>query len=222
MNIVKESRKSFAAEVTPDGAVTIKAPVQANDAEIDAFIVRKTKWIEKQQAYFRQFNRPERAEIVSGGSVLYLGRQYQIVIEKAAWKNAVRVLKNRICILSSAPQKTAEINADFQKWLLRRAEDVFAERLRECLKSFPDLPLPVLKIRKLKKRWGSYLKKHEIILNPDLIKANKKSIDYVIFHELCHAYFPNHSDGFYNLLSTKMPDWKQVKEKLELKLLGYN
>lgn len=221
MNIVREPRKSFAAEVVPDGAVTIKAPVQAGDAEINAFIERKTKWIEKQQAYFKQFNRPEQFEIISGGSALYLGRQYQIIIEKAPLKNAVRVLKNKIYILSGAPQKTAQINADFQKWLLRRAEDVFAERLRECLKSFPDLPPPVLKIRKLKKRWGSYLKKHEIILNPDLIKANKKSIDYVIFHELCHAYFPNHSDGFYNLLASKIPDWKQVKERFELKLLSY-
>lgn len=221
MNIVREPRKSFAAEVVPDGAVTIKVPVRAGDAEINAFIERKTKWIEKQQAYFKQFNRPEQFEIISGGSVLYLGRQYQIIIEKAPLKNAVRVLKNKIYILSGAPHKTAQINADFQKWLLRRAEDVFAERLRECLKSFPDLPPPVLKIRKLKKRWGSYLKKHEIILNPDLIKANKKSIDYVIFHELCHAYFPNHSDGFYNLLATKMPDWKQVKERFELKLLSY-
>lgn len=221
MNIVREPRKSFAAEVVPDGAVTIKAPVQAGNAEINAFIERKTKWIEKQQAYFKQFNRPEQFEIISGGSVLYLGRQYQIIIEKAPLKNAVRVLKNKIYILSGAPRKTAQINADFQKWLLRRAEDVFAERLRECLKSFPDLSPPVLKIRKLKKRWGSYLKKHEIILNPDLIKANKKSIDYVIFHELCHAYFPNHSDGFYNLLATKMPDWKQVKEWFELKLLSY-
>lgn len=221
MNIVREPRKSFAAEVVPDGAVTIKAPVQAGNAEINAFIERKTKWIEKQQAYFKQFNRPEQFEIISGGSVLYLGRQYQIIIEKAPLKNAVRVLKNKIYILSGAPRKTAQINADFQKWLLRRAEDVFAERLRECLKSFPDLSPPVLKIRKLKKRWGSYLKKHEIILNPDLIKANKKSIDYVIFHELCHAYFPNHSDGFYNLLATKMPGWKQVKERFELKLLSY-
>lgn len=221
MNIVKEPRKSFAAEVTPDGAVTIKAPAQANDAEIDAFIARKAKWIERQQTYFRQFNRPEQTEIISGGSVLYLGRQYQVIIEKAAWKNAVRVLKNKIYILSSAPQKTAEINADFQKWMITRAKAVFAERLNECLKAFPDLPPPALKIRKLKKRWGSYLKKHEIILNPDLIKADKKSIDYVICHELCHAYFPNHSDGFYNLLSTKMPDWKQIKEKFELKLLSY-
>ena len=54
--------------------------------------------------------------------------------------------------------KTAQINADFQKWLLRRAEDVFAERLRECLKSFPDLPTPVLKIR-IKETLGKLFEK---------------------------------------------------------------
>lgn len=219
--IVREKRKSFAAEVNPDFQVVIKAPNEAPDIAVDDFIRRKTKWINKQLDYFRQFNRPENSQIVSGCSVLYLGRQYQLIIEKAAWKNAIRVLKNKIYILSSAPQKTDEINAAFQKWLSSRAETVFSERLAECMKSFPNMTRPELRIRKLKKRWGSYLKKHQIVLNPDLIKASKRSIDYVIFHELCHAFYPDHTVEFYNLLSTKMPDWQNVKEKMELKLLSY-
>lgn len=219
--IVREKRKSFAAEVNPDFQVVIKAPNEAPDIAVDDFIRRKTKWIDKQLDYFRQFNRPENSQIVSGCSVLYLGRQYQLIIEKAAWKNAVRVLKNKIYILSSAPQKTDEINAAFQNWLLSRAQNVFSERLAECMKSFPNMTRPELKIRKLKKRWGSYLKKHQIVLNPDLIKASKRSIDYVIFHELCHAFYPDHTAEFYKLLSTKMPDWRNMKEKMELKLLSY-
>lgn len=219
--VVREKRKSFAAEVNPDFQVVIKAPNEAPDIAVDDFIRRKTKWIDKQLDYFRQFNRPENSQIVSGCSVLYLGRQYQLIIEKAAWKNAVRVLKNKIYILSSAPQKTDEINAAFQNWLLSRAQAVFSERLAECMKSFPNMTRPELKIRKLKKRWGSYLKKHQIVLNPDLIKASKRSIDYVIFHELCHAFYPDHTAEFYKLLSTKMPDWRNMKEKMELKLLSY-
>lgn len=219
--VVREKRKSFAAEVNPDFQVVIKAPNEAPDIAVDDFIRRKTKWIDKQLDYFRQFNRPENSQIVSGCSVLYLGRQYQLIIEKAAWKNAVRVLKNKIYILSSAPQKTDEINAAFQNWLLSRAQNVFSERLAECMKSFPNMTRPELKIRKLKKRWGSYLKKHQIVLNPDLIKASKRSIDYVIFHELCHAFYPDHTAEFYKLLSTKMPDWRNMKEKMELKLLSY-
>ena len=37
---------------------------------------------------------------------------------------------------------------------------------------------------------------------------------------ICHAYFDKHTDDFYNLLSLKMPNWKQVKENFELKLLS--
>lgn len=118
-------------------------------------------------------------------------------------------------------QKLDEINQAFSDWMIKRAETVFSERLNVCMKAFPDLEMPSLKIRKLNKRWGSYLKKHEIVLNPALIKASKQAIDYVIYHELCHAYYPNHTEEFYNLLSLKMPNWEKVKEKMELKLLSY-
>lgn len=218
--IIKEDRKSLAAEVYPDFQVIIKAPKQAKDFEIDDFIKRKTLWIKKQIDYFKQFNAPENKIYESGSSALYLGRQYQIIIERAALKNVVKVLKNKIYILSSSPQKIDEINKAFETWLLGRANVIFQERLKECIKAFPDLEMPTLKVRKLKRRWGSYLKKHEIVLNPDLIKASKQSIDYVIYHELCHAYFDKHTDDFYNLLSLKMPNWKQVKENFELKLLS--
>ncbi len=172
-------------------------------------------------AYFKQFNAPKNKIYESGSSALYLGRQYQVIIEKAAVKNVVKIANNKIYILSSAPQKIDEINKAFSDWLIKRAEEVFGERLNECLKAFPDLAKPTLKIRKLNKRWGSYLRKHEIILNPELIKASKRSIDYVIYHELCHAYYNIHTEDFYNLLSLKMPNWKQIKESFELKLLSY-
>jgi hypothetical protein len=217
---IKEDRKSLAAEVYPDFRIVIKAPVKAKDFEIENFIKRKTPWINKQLAYFKQFNAPENKIYESGSSALYLGRQYQVIIEKAVLKNVVKIAKNKIYILSSAPQKLDEINQAFSNWLIDRAQVVFNERLTECLKSFPDLTKPTLKIRKLNKRWGSYLRKHEIVLNPELIKAGKQSIDYVIYHELCHAYHRNHSEDFYNLLSLKMPNWKQVKENFELKLLS--
>ena len=218
--IIKEDRKSLSAEVYPDFRIIIKAPIQAKDFEIDNFIKRKTLWIDKQLSYFKQFNAPENKIYESGSSVLYLGRQYQVIIEKAALKNVVKLSNNKIYVLSSAPQKIDEINKAFQEWLVKRAEVVFKERLNECIKAFPDIAKPTLKIRKLNKRWGSYLKKHEIVLNPELIKASKKSIDYVIYHELCHIYYDRHTEDFYNLLSIKMPNWKQVKQNFELKLLS--
>lgn len=221
IKIIKEKRKSLAVEVYPNFSVVIKSPEQAKDFEIKDFIKRKTPWIEKQINYFKQFNMPEDKIYESGSSALYLGRQYQVIIEKSLLRNIVKVFNNKIYILTPFTQKLDEINQAFSDWMIKRAETVFNERLNVCMKAFPDLKMPSLKIRKLNKRWGSYLKKHEIVLNPALIKASKQAIDYVIYHELCHAYYPNHTEEFYNLLSLKMPNWEKVKEKMELKLLSY-
>lgn len=221
IKIIKEKRKSLAVEVYPNFSVVIKSPEQAKDFEIKDFIKRKTPWIEKQINYFKQFNMPEDKIYESGSSALYLGRQYQVIIEKSLLRNIVKVFNNKIYILTPFTQKIDEINQAFSDWMIKRAETVFNERLNVCMKAFPDLKMPSLKIRKLNKRWGSYLKKHEIVLNPALIKASKQAIDYVIYHELCHAYYPNHTEEFYNLLSLKMPNWEKVKEKMELKILSY-
>lgn len=221
IKIIKEKRKSLAVEVYPNFSVVIKSPEQAKDFEIKDFIKRKTPWIEKQINYFKQFNVPEDKIYESGSSALYLGRQYQVIIEKSLLRNIVKIFNNKIYILTPLPQKLDEINQVFSDWMVKRAEVVFNERLNVCMKAFPDLKMPSLKIRKLNKRWGSYLKKHEIVLNPALIKASKQAIDYVIYHELCHAYYPNHTEEFYNLLSLKMPNWEKVKEKMELKILSY-
>jgi len=71
-------------------------------------------------------------------------------------------------------------------------------------------------IRKMKTRWGScnYHKK-SINLNLELIKKPLECVEYVIFHELTHLIYPNHSKDFYNYLLTYMSDWKRRKERLE-------
>ena len=75
---------------------------------------------------------------------------------------------------------------------------------------------PELDIRLMKARWGSALvDQNKIILNSELIKAPKYCIDYVVLHELIHFKYNNHSDNFYRMLYTLMPDWEKRKEILD-------
>ena len=53
------------------------------------------------------------------------------------------------------------------------------------------------------------------MLNTELIKAPKGSVEYVITHELCHLIHHNHNKDFYNLQNRILPDWEKWKEKLE-------
>ena len=64
-------------------------------------------------------------------------------------------------------------------------------------------------------RWGSCTPSGKIILNPELIKANRKCIEYVIIHELCHLIHHNHNTNFFKLQTKEMPDWEKWKIKLE-------
>jgi predicted metal-dependent hydrolase len=64
-------------------------------------------------------------------------------------------------------------------------------------------------------RWGSCTPKGKIILNPELIKAPKGCIEYVIVHELCHLLYQDHSMKFQELLIKEMKDWYKWKLRLE-------
>jgi hypothetical protein len=67
----------------------------------------------------------------------------------------------------------------------------------------------------MSKRWGSYTPSGKIILNVDLVRASPLLIDYVICHELAHAFYPDHGKDWRDLVSTVMPDWESRKARLE-------
>ncbi len=70
-------------------------------------------------------------------------------------------------------------------------------------------------LRDMPTRWGSCTPKGKILLNPELIKAAKGCIEYVIIHELCHLVYHDHTQKFIDLQTKEMPDWEKWKSKLE-------
>ena len=102
------------------------------------------------------------------------------------------------------------------QWYDQKREQVFTDRFEEMQKRFDYKSIPLLVIRDMKKRWGSFVNKDKIILNPKLIHVSKDCIDYVIVHELCHMRYKNHDKKFFGFLDEKYPKWERVKEKLEL------
>lgn len=96
--------------------------------------------------------------------------------------------------------------------------DVFARALARMHPPFLGLgvPMPALRLRRMKTLWGSCLPGKGIItLNKRLISAPAACLDYVVTHELCHLIHPNHSKQFYALLTQMMPDWRARKATLD-------
>lgn len=212
---IEENRKSFALTIYPTGRLLFKTPILASIKERKNFLDKKKMWIQKQHDFFKQF-RHKQQTYISGSDVLYLGRHYQLII-KNQLPEKISFAANKLMVYTkNSPDKLLNI------FMQDRAKRIFEERLYNCLQLFPSLSQKQfkLKVRKMNKRWGSYHKDGYILLNPELIKAPKRCIDYVIIHELCHHKYKDHSKKFFTLLAQKCPNYKALKTELELKVLG--
>lgn len=214
------SRKTISLTVMPDMSIIVRCPQKVDDTRIEIFLQKKWLWIEKQLHFFKKFQkRAYKKEYISGESFLYLGRQYQLIVKHA--KEDRVVLQNGKLLVYTMQSATDGVCTRLllTKWYRKRSREVFHERYEEMLKKFSYSKPLRLRVKKMPKRWGSYMKGEYIALNPLLIHASKDCIDYVITHELCHMKYKNHDKRFYDLLNAKYPRWEKVKEKLELRMI---
>jgi predicted metal-dependent hydrolase len=101
-------------------------------------------------------------------------------------------------------------------WYRLHAEAYFGRRLVELRQCIPWLEhVPPYRLQTMRKQWGSCSPTGMLLLNPHLIKAPRRCIDYVLTHEICHLVEHNHSPAFYRLLEACMHDWQKVKGQLD-------
>lgn len=218
--LVSQNRKTISLTVFPDLQIVVKAPHDTDSERISDFFKKKWQWLEKQLAFFKQFQTNQSSKkYVSGESFLYLGRQYKLIVRKSE-NNCVSLQQGKLHLYTTGKVRDGKNNQRIlEQWYQERTKIVFSEQYQEVQRKFDYKDMPSVTMRKMKKRWGSYTKNNKIILNPLLIHAPKKCIDYVIIHELCHAKHKNHNKHFFALLDRKCPGWKKTKEQLELRYI---
>lgn len=210
-------RKSLGLTVYPDQTVVVNAPKDAETEKIEQKVKSKARWIVKQLRQFEKYlPQSVQKEYVSGETHLYLGRQYILKVEEGSSETVK--LKGKYLKVQTKNKVRAESLVN--DWYRAKAQLHFYYILEELLPEFSkhDIKLKELKIQDMKKRWGSCTQDGVITLNTQLIKAPKICIQYVIIHELCHLIHHKHDARFYQLLNSKMTNWKRWKEKLEVTL----
>ena len=211
-------RKSLGITVTPELHVLVKAPVDTSLEKIKEKLRKKAPWIIRQQSFFLSFHpkTPVR-KFISGETHLYLGRQYRLKILQSKIESVK--LKGKFIEVAVADKSNAKQLVS--EWYLQNARTKFhsiAKPLIEKFKKHKVEPSSIV-FREMPTRWGSCTPKGKIILNPELIKAPKGCIEYVIIHELCHLIHHDHTQKFIDLQTKEMKDWEKWKMKLE-KLLA--
>ena len=211
-------RKSLGITVTPEMEVLVKAPKDTSMEKVKEKIRKKAPWIIKQQSFFLSFQpkTPQR-KYISGETHLYLGRQYRLLIQIG--KEEFVKLQGKFIIVETTEK--AGVKNLLNNWYLQNARiklPLIASPFIDRFKKYKVEPSSFV-LREMPTRWGSCTSKGKIILNPELIKAPKGCIEYVIIHELCHLIHHDHTQKFVDLQTKEMKDWEKWKMKLE-KLLA--
>ena len=207
-------RKTLSICVNPEGSVHLKAPIEANLEQIRKKVYKRANWILRQKRFFESFGIPTtKRQYISGGSHLYLGRQYMLRLKESD-VNAVHY-QNNIIEIECRHKRDAGIL--LQTWYRQRANIKFQEYAKPIIEKFSvyGVKPQSISIKKMDKRWGYCTTEGNITLNPRLICAPRCCIEYVSTHELCHLIYRNHTKEFYALLSKEMPHWEKYKNKLE-------
>lgn len=207
-------RTTMTISVLPDCSIVAVAPNNIPISIVRERILKRARWIKKQQYYFAQFQpRTPARKYVSGETHLYLGRQYRLKIIKGSLPQVK--LKGQYFWATCKNESPIEAANLMDSWYKKKADIMFKRRLELCIRKFPRAVSPTLDIKAMKNRWGSMSKYNKMTLNLILIQSPVECIDYVIIHELCHLEQPNHGKEFWRLLSLKLPDWQRHKDRLE-------
>lgn len=194
--VIKKRQKNTYLRVKEDGIYITTNYLTTNKyilnllRENENKIIKMQEHLKKKKEYNQDF--------------FYLGKKYNIVksnLEDIVVGDSTILVKDELIL---------------NKWLVKQARIIFKENLDEMYKIFPvEIPYPSLTIRKMKTRWGvcnTRIKK--ITLNLELIKKDKKYLDYVIVHELSHLVYPNHGSDFWHLVSLLVPNYKILRKEL--------
>ena len=219
-DFLEGKKRKIAVKVHPNCEVIVIAPSDAQDHEIHEAVIKRGRWVCDALTEFRAHHEHvQHKQYVSGEMLFYLGRRYVLkVVEDPHGLTQVKMVRGKLLVSLRRFDKAKRrlVKSLVQSWYLKRAEHIFTERLKALLpRATWVTEMPSFRVVAMQKQWGSCSVKGSLMLNPHLVKAPKDCIDYVILHELCHIAEHNHSDRFWRLLTHSMPNWKEVKTKLD-------
>ena len=205
----------------PDGRVLVSAPGDASDESVLSFVRENFGWVLKNRAGMSEQLRQTRRKYVSGETHYLWGGQYFLEVEKQDGWGGIKISGNRLLML--APHESTEKSrgyymTEWERCLLideiSRILPIWEKRTGIAIHSFS--------IQNMRRSWGKCnAEKGKIVLNLQLVRKPKEALNYVLLHELCHFRHRTHGKEFVAMLSHYMPDWQEVRARLNAAPLDF-
>lgn len=174
------------------------------------------------QAVIAEFERKRVKNInvrVRRDGSLYASMPYWV-----SYAEAERFILSKSSFFKKAIAETLSRNEDEDKW--RNIDKESAEKLKDLIAELIDLHMPFFAskgvarpskvvIGHFRSFWGECMNKRGILkFSTRLAEKDRELVEYVVVHELSHFIVPNHSQAFWNIVGTVLPDYRTRRKIL--------
>lgn len=204
--ITRRDVKHARLRVSEDGHVRVIIPLNFEEEDITALLMKKQRWIQKNKKFFESKSKIE----LQRNQILLYGNRYNYFYN-TFYKNKVEINDEYKTIQANRDLLNIEIQ---EKWLKSVAKKYISKRIIELANNY-NIHFNKFYIRSQRKKWGNCSAGKNISINWRIIKAPMFVIDYIIVHELVHTIIMKHTNKYWTLLRSYYPEYKNAVDWLD-------
>lgn len=206
-------KKSISIKIKYPDTVEVLSPSYVSDKEIQSLVLSKANWIFNKLQEFQDKKVEEiNLSFEDNSNLPFLGEDYILNIVKSS--NIINCKlefdKNKfiayIPTFISIDKQNKELKKIFVEWLIWYGTIIVNERINIYSKKL-NVSFKSFKVKEQKSTWGTCSSLGNIYINYKILLAPIDIVDYVVVHELCHLREMNHSDRFWTLVQSVIPDY---------------
>ncbi|MDX2128471.1 MAG: SprT family zinc-dependent metalloprotease [Chloroherpetonaceae bacterium] len=225
VNFSPKRQRTVNFRVEKPYAVSVQAPIQATNNEIEAMLRARFEWL--QSSWKKVASRTYRSKVTDfdyENTISFLGIDYILTVVERDEKiipndKAVTAIKGKRLVVSVKSGLTKEVRVrrikqSLKEWLATKAAKILAKRTKDFAAKM-NLYFSKVTIGDQKSRWGSCSPHiRSIRYNLRVAMLPISLLDYIVVHELAHLRQANHSKAFWAEVEKILPDYQRRRKWL--------
>ena len=185
-------------------------PPRATCADVERLLAEHQGWLAKRVAAARlAAERTPPLGLERPGVVWLGGMPHAVRRGPAMGRGRAELVAGELVVHGAEPDAVRAI----ARWYRRAARERLAAVLAGEVGRLGVRPAG-LSVRDQRTRWGSCSPRGTLSFSWRLVLGPHGVLRYVVVHELCHLVELNHSRGFWQLVETALPRWRQAADWL--------
>lgn len=204
VSVVRSARSRRMSIVVKDAAASVRMPLRGSYAAAESYVRRMSGWIAGHVA-------KQREDLVKKQRGFWLwGECYRVVFARSGGRGH-RIDGDALTVFCKEGDEAAACER-----LLRREVKAFLDRRFAYWERLTGRNGVKTMVTGAESYYGKcFTDRNEIRFSSRVARLPLRCAEYVIVHELCHFYVPDHSAAFYAKVARFMPDYAQRRKEMK-------